>query len=89
MKRHFATAVANQSYREKMTDAVVVGAIKKAKMTEEWKFHIYDFFADNPPQAILDFCKEYGISLEELKSFYETFVKPYFRNRGLEGVWEY
>jgi len=88
-KIHFATGVANQSYRVKMTDDVVVNAVKNMSMPEEWKFHIYDFFADKPPQIILEFCEEYGISLEELRKFYEKFVKPYFRNRYLEEVWKY
>ena len=87
-KIHPATATANQSYRVKMTDDVVVNAIKGMTMPQEWKFHIYDFFSDNPPQIILEFCEEYGISLEELKEFYEKLVKPYARNIYLEEVWK-
>ncbi|EDP75098.1 hypothetical protein [Hydrogenivirga sp. 128-5-R1-1] len=87
-KVHPATATANQSYKVKMTDEVVVNAIKSMTMLQEWKFHIHDFFADNPPQIILEFCEEYGISLEELRGFYEKYVKPYARNVYLEEVWK-
>ncbi len=86
---HPATATANQSYCREMTDEVVVKAIKNMEMPEEWKFHIYDFFADNPPGILMRFCEEYGISSEELRAFYERFVRPFCRNRHLEEVWKY
>ena len=87
-KVHPATATANQSYRTRMTDDVVVRAIKTMTMPEKWKFHIYDFFADNPPQIILEFCEEYGISLDELRMFYEKLIRPHARNVYLEEVWK-
>ena len=85
---HPATATANQSYRTKMTDDVVVRAIRTMTMPEKWKFHIYDFFADNSPKIILEFCEVYGISLDELRKFYERFARGYARNVYLEEVWK-
>ena len=71
-----------------MTDDVVVRAIRTMSMPEKWEFHIYDFFADNPPQIILEFCEEYGISLDELRKFYERFARRYARNVYLEEAWK-
>lgn len=85
-----AIATANQSYKVKMTAETMASAIKECKLPDKWKFHIYDFFADNPPRTILGFCKYYGITLEELQKFYEKFIKPDgYRNIYLESVWEF
>lgn len=90
MKRiHTATATANQSYRKEITDDVVVEAIKNMRMPEEWRFHHYDFFADNTPGILMRFCEEYGISSYDLSIFYEKFIKTFCRNRYLEEVWKY
>jgi hypothetical protein len=87
-KVHPAILTANVSFRTEITDDVVVNSIMNMEMPREWEFHFYDFFTDNPVEWILDFCEEKNIPLERLKEFYEKFIKPYYRNRRLEGVWE-
>jgi hypothetical protein len=86
-----AIATANSSFKKEhwITADDIVEAVKTCKIKRGKLLQVIDFFTDNTVEAIWNFCLNHGITLEELKTFYEKCIKPYAVNRELERLWEF
>jgi len=45
---------------------------------------IYVLFTEIPLQLLIKFCYDHDIPLELLKTYYEKYIKPVYRNQELE-----
>ena len=90
---HPALITVNCAYREDrlMTEEKLAEILKSGKFPEtypEWE-QVEVFFSEVPSEYVSDFCTRYGITLEELKDYYEKNIKPRFRNEELEELWKW
>ena len=90
---HPALTTINCAYGEKylMTEKKLADILKSGKFPEtypEWE-QVEVFFSEVPVSFIWDFCRKFGITLEELREYYEKNIKPRFRNEELEELWEW
>lgn len=58
--------------------------LKNQEFTEKYSQQIYSFFLETDTLTIYRFCKKHGISLKELKSYYEKFIKKRYKIKPLE-----
>ena len=90
---HPALVTVNCAYSEKylLGEDKLAEILKSKKFPEtypEWE-QVEVFFSEVPVDLIWDFCKKHGITLEELREYYEKNIKPRFRNEELEELWEW
>lgn len=60
--------------------------IKSGEMNDYYFAHLCAFFTDVPVPAIIKFAKQFNITIDELKSYYEKHIKDIYPNRDLEEV---
>jgi len=79
----------NRAYRRGITEEELAGFIRRQEFPTVYPLseQIEVFFSEVPVSAVVSFCRKHGISLEELKKFYERHIKPKFRNKELEELW--
>jgi hypothetical protein len=84
-----AVVTINCAYRKGITEEKLVDLIKKQEFPEGYPLseQVEVFFSEVPTATVVSFCKKHGISIEELKSYYEKYIKPKFRNEELEELW--
>ncbi len=58
--------------------------LKNQEFVEKHSQQIYSFFLETDTLTIYRFCKKHGISLKELKSYYEKFIKKHYKINLLE-----
>ena len=90
---HPALTTVNCAYADEslMTEEKLKRIIKSGKFPDsypEWE-QVEVFFSEVPVETVWDFCRKYGISLEELKVYYEENIKPRFTNEELEELWKW
>lgn len=79
----------NSSFNVHINEKMLVKLIKKKKFEKKWSAHIFVFFSDVPVQDIVKFALKNKISLEEIKEYYEKYIKNYFPNKYLEDIFVY
>lgn len=79
----------NSSFNVHITEKVLVKLLKKKKIEKKWAPHIYAFFSDVPVQDIVKFALKHKIPLEEIKKYYEEYIKNYYPNKQLEDIFVY
>ena len=86
---HPAIVTVNCAYKRGITEEKLAELIKKQEFPKVYPLNeqVEVFFSEVPVSTVISFCKEHGISIEELKSYYEQYIKPKFRNGELEELW--
>ncbi|MGC8765545.1 MAG: hypothetical protein ACP5QT_06635 [Brevinematia bacterium] len=78
----------NKSFKKHISEKKIAGLIKKKKFPLMYRERLFILFTDVNPSLILMFAMEHGISLEELKDYYERFIKPVYRSRNFEEIFK-
>lgn len=86
---HSAIVTVNCAYRKGITEEKLAELIKKQEFPKEYPLNeqVEVFFSEIPVSTVVSFCKKHGISIEELKNYYEQYIKLKFRNEELEELW--
>jgi hypothetical protein len=84
----FLTTV-NSAFKVSLSEEELAIFIKSGIFPRDFSEHIFTFFTEVPSQAIFRFILKYNISLQELKDYYEKHIKPLYRNRSLEEIFEF
>jgi len=85
---HPAIVTVNCSYKVEISEKELAEIIKSGELPEEKRGYLEVFFSEVPLSEIVDFCDKYGITINELKNFYERNIKPLFSNKELEELWK-
>ena len=86
---HGALITVNCAYSKSIAEERLAELLKEQEFPEEYPYNeqVEVFFSEVPVSAVVSFCRKYGITMEELKRYYERFIKPNFRNKELEELW--
>ena len=66
----------NTCWRVPITLPVLLHILREQQPPGEWRGQILQFFQDVPVGAIHRFCSKHGLSVAELRHYYETFLVP-------------
>ncbi|SNR93850.1 hypothetical protein [Desulfurobacterium atlanticum] len=86
---HPAIVTVNCAYKNCITEEKLAELIKKQEFPKVYPLNeqIEVFFSEVPVSAVLSFCNKHKITVEELKNYYEQYIKPKFKNKRLEELW--
>ncbi len=79
----------NSAFKVSLSEEVLAGFLKADIFPKDFSEHIYTFFTEVPPSGIFRFILKYNISLNQLKAYYERHIKPIYRNKALEEIFEF
>ena len=85
---HPAIVTVNCSYKVKIPEEKLAEIIKSGELPEEKRGYLEVVFSEVPLSEIVDFCDKYGITINELKNFYEKNIRPLFSSKELEELWK-
>lgn len=79
----------NAPFRKCLPEEKLAEILNSGRENPEYRFHIQVFFSEVPVIKIIEFAREYGISLKKLKQYYLNHIKELFPNPELEEALRY
>lgn len=79
----------NSAFKVSLSEEELAEFLKSGIFPKDFSEHLYTFFTEVPPSAIFRFILKYNISINQLKAYYERHIKPIYRNRALEEIFEF
>jgi len=76
--------IVNSAYTEQITEEQITGMLKEKVFPVGLREHMEVFFTEVPVPLLNRFRKEHGIALEQLKEYYDLFIKTHSRNKKVE-----
>lgn len=76
----------NAPMRYLLPESTLSELLKKCEFPAEYDQHIYAFFTEVSPSVVCMFCKQNGILIDTLKTYYFKYIKPLYTNRRLEEI---
>lgn len=85
-KTSLLEAIINAQTQNYLTEEHAASLVKELAFPEEYIVQMFDLFTEVPPVTFTRFQLKYGLKDQDIRQYYETYVKPVYPNVELEDM---
>lgn len=85
-KTSLVEAIINAQTQNYLTEEHAASLVKELAFPEEYVVQMFNLFTEVPPVTFTRFQLKYGLKDQDIRQYYETYVKPVYPNVELEDM---
>ena len=85
-KTSLLEAIINAQTQNYLTEEHAASLVKELAFPEEYIVQMFNLFTEVPPVTFTRFQLKYGLKDQDIRQYYETYVKPVYPNVELEDM---
>ncbi|WP_287189759.1 hypothetical protein [Syntrophothermus sp.] len=85
-KTSLLEAIINAQTQNYLTEEHAARLVKELAFPEEYIVQMFNLFTEVPPVTFTRFQLKYGLKNQDIRQYYETYVKPVYPNAELEDM---